>query len=244
MESSSATGQSFTGDPLKQKLVTTKFVVGKVPNRYLRQFDGEAVDFETIKNPGDPQKIKLDEPVAPKVKITKMDETLYFKDQNNITITSSQAGKYVTPRDPNLVLDDNDLFQTCLAQDLQHVQVVQKSNNLLDQTQFLSGTISQNQFQTSFNKEYNAIIEPVSTQLNSSQRNFNSLKKDLEVIQEACDGNEKQKPLSRPSGTIQMYSAFKKSKDFEIRKFVTTTDLPKFEPIESGAHNLVKLQMA
>ena len=74
---------TFTGDPAKQKLVTTKFVVGG---------SNMVKDYSKIKPENSMAEFNLG-PVQPKVKITKMDETQYFKDQNDpsSTIKSGQS---------------------------------------------------------------------------------------------------------------------------------------------------------
>jgi hypothetical protein len=66
-------------------------MVSNVPNMYGGYSQKNNANFENDMNHN---------ASMPGVKITKMDETYYFKDLNNQTITSSLAGKFSTPRNP------------------------------------------------------------------------------------------------------------------------------------------------
>ena len=71
-----------------------------------------------------------------KVKITKMDKTQYFGEAAQPDPNSTGAS------DAAFGIDQ---FQTCLAQDLVNVKVEQR--NILEETNFLTDTISKNKFE-------------------------------------------------------------------------------------------------
>ena len=107
------------------ELVTKKIVVGKVPNRYL-SFSDPSLMYSMKFDTNAPEEIKKQVPGA-KVKVIKMDETIYFRnDGQGHSVDTQEMNNYLTA-DKNIAVskqrNDETLksadidFQTCLESD-------------------------------------------------------------------------------------------------------------------------------